>query len=137
MKRRNLVLGLTLAAGMVIGAHALTLLSAQAQVKRTPLIQADMASIAGKESDIWIAEFPPGTDTGKHFHHADQFVYILEGTLILEEDGKPPVTYKAGQIFHEMPNMQHTARNGSSTEGLKIIAFQVHNKGQPLLVPVK
>jgi quercetin dioxygenase-like cupin family protein len=137
MNRRHLVLGLTLGVGMLIGAYTVGLLHAQAQIHRTSLVHADMASIAGKEADAWIAEFPPGTDTGKHFHHADQFVYVLEGTIILEEEGKPPVTYKAGQMFQELPNMHHTGRNGSTTAPLKILAFQVHDKGQPLLVPVK
>jgi quercetin dioxygenase-like cupin family protein len=137
MNRRHVVLGLTLGVGMLIGAYTIGLLHAQAQIHRTSLVHADMASIAGKEADAWIAEFPPGTDTGKHFHHADQFVYVLEGTIILEEEGKPPVTYKAGQMFQELPNMHHTGRNGSTTAPLKILAFQVHDKGQPLLVPVK
>jgi quercetin dioxygenase-like cupin family protein len=95
-----------------------------------------MASIAGKQVDAWIAEFPPGTNTGEHFHHADQFIYVLEGTINLEE-GKAPVTYTAGRMFHELPNMPHTGRNGSTRAPLKVLAFQVHDKGQPLLVPVK
>ena len=137
MNRRHLGLGLTLGVGMLMGAYAVGFLHAQAQIQRTPLVHTDMASITGKEADVWIAEFPPGTDTGKHFHHVDQFVYVLEGTILLEEEGKPPVTYKAGQMFHELPNMHHTGRNGSTTVPLKILAFQVHDKDQPLLVPVK
>jgi hypothetical protein len=58
MKRRSLVLGLTLVVGMLMGAYTLGFLHAQAQVKRTTLVHADMASIAGKEADAWIAEFP-------------------------------------------------------------------------------
>jgi quercetin dioxygenase-like cupin family protein len=137
MNRRHGVLGLTLGMGLLMGACAVGWLHAQTQLQRTTLVHADMASIAGKEVDAWIVEFPPGAETGKHFHHADQFVYVLEGTIILEEEGKPPVTYKAGQMFHELPNMQHTGRNGSTTAPLKVLAFQVHDKGQPLLVPVK
>jgi quercetin dioxygenase-like cupin family protein len=137
MNRRHLVLGLTLGVGMLMGAYAVGFLHAQAQIQRTSLVHADMASIAGKEVDAWIAEFPPGTDTGKHFHHADQLVYVLEGTIILEEEGKPPVTYQAGQMFHELPNVPHTGRNGSPTAPLKVLGVQVHDKGQPLSVPVK
>jgi len=122
---------------MLMGAYAVSFLYAQAQIQRTPLVHTDMASITGQEADAWIAEFPPGTDTGKHFHHADQFVYVLEGAIILEEEGKPPVTYKAGQMFHKLPNTHHTGRNGSTTAPLKILAFQVYDQGQPLLVPVK
>jgi hypothetical protein len=43
---------------MLMGAYTLGFLHAQAQVKRTTQVHADMASIAGKEADAWIAEFP-------------------------------------------------------------------------------
>ena len=61
-----------------------------------------------------------------------RFVYVIEGAVAVEMDGKPPQTFKAGQAFAELPNEIHDFRNASSTESAKALGFQYARKGQPL-----
>ena len=86
----------------------------------------------GKVAHMWIAEVGPGTATGRHSHPTPRFVYVMEGSVILEVEGKPPQTFKAGQGFQEMPDIVHNFRNASTTEPAKALGFQIAAKGQPL-----
>ncbi len=141
MKRMALILSLTLAVGIALGATGNQVLSAeyaqQMPVKRTMLIQTDLVGADGKEANMYVTEIQPGVDAGRHYHHAHTFVYVLEGAITIEEQGKSPVTYGPGQAFHEPPKMVHDARNASARAPLKILVFQAPQKGQPLAVPVK
>lgn len=69
---------------------------------------------------------------GGYVYHAHTFVYVLDGAITLEELGKSPVTYRAGQAFHELPMKLHDARNASATAPVRILVFQAPEKGQPL-----
>jgi quercetin dioxygenase-like cupin family protein len=59
-------------------------------------------------------------------------VYVLEGAVVYEVDGKPPQTFKAGEAYAEMPGEVHNFRNASLTQPAKALGFQYANKGQPL-----
>jgi len=61
-----------------------------------------------------------------------RFVYVLEGKVVLELDGKTPQTFTAGQAFVEMPGERHNFRNASTTEPAKALGFQYSDKNQPL-----
>lgn len=113
-------------------------LNAQQQpFKRTVLLRTDLAGIEGKEASVSVLEFAPEAVAGKHHHPGDEFVYVLEGTLILEAEGKPPVTLKPGDTFYQPPNQVHDARNPSTTDPYKSVVFFITEKGQPFTVPVK
>jgi quercetin dioxygenase-like cupin family protein len=103
-------------------------------IKRTDLLKTDLDEIKGSEMQVWVAEIAPGAATGRHSHPTPRFVYVLEGSVVLELDGKPPQTFKAGQAFVEMPNAVHNFRNASTTEGAKALGFQYAGKGQPLQI---
>ena len=105
----------------------------QPSVKRTELLKTDLAGMEGKEITIWMGDVAPGAQTGKHSHPTPRFVIVLEGSVVLEMDGKPPQTFKAGQAFQEPPDVVHF-RNASTTETAKGIGFQFSGKGQPLQV---
>jgi len=94
--------------------------------------QNDLDEIKGSEMNVWLGELAPGAATGKHTHPTPRFVYVLEGAVVLEMDGKPPQTFKAGQAFAEAPNSVHILRNASATEPAKALGFQYAGKGQPL-----
>ena len=79
----------------------------QQPIKRTDLLKTHLAEIEGKEMHVWVADIAPGATTGSHFHPTPRFVYVLEGAVILELDGKPPQTFSAGQAFVELPNERH------------------------------
>ena len=102
----------------------------------TPLVGSDLGGIAGKEGLVALVEYPPGGSTIQHRHDADVFVYVLEGSVVMQVQGKAPVTLGPGQTFHEAPADVHTvSRNASDTAPAKFLVFFVMNKGAPPLVP--
>jgi len=82
-----------------------------------------------------VADIPPGAAAGRHIHPTPRFVYVLEGSVVLEVDGKPPITFMAGQGFAEAPGVAHNFRNASATAPAKALGFQVVPKGTPLQTP--
>ena len=106
----------------------------QQPIKRTDLLKTYLSDVEGKEMQVWVADIPPGSATGPHFHPTPRFVYVLEGTVVLELDGKPPRTYTAGQAYVEMPGERHNFRNASTTEPAKALGFQYASKDQPLQI---
>ena len=113
-------------------------LSANAQqptIKRTDLVTADQS---GTDSGyLWVAEIAPGGATGRHTHPTPRFVYVLEGSVVLEVDGKPARTFVAGEGFAEAPGEVHNFRNASTTASAKALGFQVAPKGTPLQTPAQ
>jgi quercetin dioxygenase-like cupin family protein len=106
-------------------------------VTRTILQQKDLEGAAGREVMMYRAEFAPGGALGRHFHPGPELLYILEGALILETDGHPPVTLKAGDSAHLPFKHIHKARNASNTEQVKVLVFLVGEKGQPIITLVQ
>ena len=106
----------------------------QQTIKRTDLLKVDLPEIKGSQMNLWVADIAPGAETGRHTHPTPRFVYVLEGTVTLEMDGKPSQTFKAGQAFVEMPNMVHNFKNTSTTEPAKGLGFQYAAEGQALQV---
>jgi quercetin dioxygenase-like cupin family protein len=126
---------LTLMTALVLGALGVQPTSAQQQpIKRTDLLKSDLAEIKDNEMHVWVADIAPGGATGRHSHPTPRFVYVLEGAVVLEMDGKPPQTFKAGQAFAEAPHEIHNFRNASTTEPAKALGFQYAGKGQPLQI---
>jgi quercetin dioxygenase-like cupin family protein len=129
------------AAALVICCGAASTESTNAQdqpIKRTELIRADVADVAGKETVIYIADVQPGAEGARHTHYGDEFVYILEGSLTVTPDGKEPVTLKQGETAHLAPSDGvHAAKNGSTSEPAKVLVVLVMEKGKPLAEPAK
>jgi quercetin dioxygenase-like cupin family protein len=121
---------LSLVTGVAIGAQSLG--AQQQPIKRTDLLTTELTEMKDSEMHLWVADLAPGAQTGRHTHPTPRFVYVLEGAVVLELDGKPPQTFKAGQAFVEMPNQLHNFRNASITEPAKALGFQYAAKGQPL-----
>ena len=87
---------------------------------------------------MMLVEYPPGSSDPIHRHNAHAFVYVLEGSVIMQLKGKKPVTLTPGQTFYEGPDDVHVVgRNASSTQPAKFVVFLVKDKGAPALVPVK
>ena len=135
MRRTIGLSALALIAGIALVADGGWLVNAQQQtIKRTDLLKVDLPDIKGSQMNMWIADWAPSADTGRHIHPTPRFVYVLEGTIIMEMEGKPAQTFKAGQSFVEMPNMVHAVKNTSTTEPAKSLAFQYAAEGQALQV---
>ena len=97
-----------------------------------------LADIPGKEGLILTVTYPPGSADPIHRHDAHAFVYVLEGSIVMQLNGGAQVTLKPGQSFYEGPDDIHTiGRNASTTKPAKFVVFLVKNKGVPAFIPVK
>ncbi len=110
------------------------MLSAQ-QAKVTELMSKDL-DIPGKEGLRVMVEYPPGSQDPIHRHNAHAFVYVLEGSIVMQVRGGKETTVGPGQTFYEGPNDVHVVgRNASKTKPAKFVVFFVKAKGAPVLVP--
>jgi quercetin dioxygenase-like cupin family protein len=114
---------------------ASTLIAQDAQV--TPLMSKDLADFPGKEGLMITVVYPPGASDPIHRHNAHAFVYVLEGSIVMQVKGGKETTLTPGQSFYEGPNDIHTVgRNASSTKPAKFIVVLLKDKGAPVLLPV-
>ena len=127
-KKTILVVLLSLIAG--------TLMAQEAKV--TPLMSKDLKDFPGKEGLLITVEYPPGATDPIHRHNAHAFVYVLEGSIVMQLKGGKEVTLNPGQTFYEGPDDVHiVGRSADKTKPAKFIVFLVKNKGAPVFVPEK
>lgn len=101
------------------------------------LTSKDLPEFPGKEALTLLVDYPPGAVDPIHRHNAHAFVYVLEGSIIMQVKGGKEVTLTPGQTFYEGPNDVHVVgRNASTTKPAKFVVFFVKDKGAPVLVPV-
>ena len=112
-----------------------TLSAQQPGFKRLELQRGDL-SVAGREAVVVRAEFDPDGIVGRHTHPGEESSYVIEGTLLLEVDGKPPVTLNAGEVFFIPAGIVHAAKNIGKTQA-KVLATYIVEKGKPLSSPAK
>ena len=134
MRIQYLVFTLLLSVGLCLISG--TLMAQEAKV--TPLMSKDLADIPGKEGLMITVEKAPGGSDAIHRHNAHGFIYVLEGSIVMQVEGGKQVTLTPGQTFYEGPNDVHVVgRNASSTKPVKFLVVLVKDKGAPILVPVK
>jgi quercetin dioxygenase-like cupin family protein len=113
-----------------------TLMAQEAKV--TELLSKDLTNIPGKEGLMVIVEYPPGSSDPIHRHNAHGFIYVLEGSIVMQVRGGKEMTLTPGQTFYEGPDDVHVVgRNASKTKPAKFVVFFVKEKGAPVLVPAK
>ena len=104
----------------------------------TPLMSKDLPEFPGKEGLMITVVYPPGASDPIHRHNAHAFVYVLEGTVVMQVKGGKEITLTPGQSFYEGPNDIHAVgRNASTTKPAKFLVLLVKNKDAPVLIPVK
>ena len=104
----------------------------------TPLFSKDLPELHGKEGAMILVEYPPGATDPIHRHNAHAFVYVLEGSIVMQLRDAAEVTLSPGQTYYEGPDDVHiVGRNASSTRPAKFVVFFVKNQGAPILEPVK
>ncbi len=104
--------------------------------KVTPLMSKDLTDFPGKEGLMITVEYPPGASDPIHRHNAHAFVYVLEGSIVMQVRGGKEVTLTPGETFYEGPTDVHVVgRNASQTKPAKFVVFLVKDKGAPILVP--
>lgn len=127
MKHANLVL-------VLLFLMAGTAMAQEGTIK--PLLSKDLADIPGKEAVMVTVEYAPGGTTPIHRHNAHTFVYVLEGSVVMQLKGGKEVTLQPGDTFYEGPDDVHlVSRNASNTRSAKFVVFFVKAKGAPVLVP--
>lgn len=107
-----------------------------AQVKT--LMTEPLPNLPGKEATMLLVTYPPGSKDPVHRHNANAFVYVLDGTIVMQMRGSRPVTLHRGQTFYEDPHGIHqVGRNASNKVPARFIVLLIKDKGAPVLVPVK
>jgi quercetin dioxygenase-like cupin family protein len=106
--------------------------------KVTPLMSKDLPESPGREALMITVEHAPGGSSAIHRHNAHAFVYVLEGSVVMQVKGGQEVTLTPGQSFYEGPEDVHVIdRNASSTQPAKFLVVLIKDKGAPAVVPVK
>lgn len=125
---------------IALGALALCVCtsSLHAETKVTPLLVHDLPGIPGKEGAMLTVDYPPGKSDPIHRHGASVFVYVLQGSVVMQVRGGKPVTLHPGQTFFEGPDDVHlVGRNASQTEPARFLAFFVKDEAAPFVFPAK
>jgi quercetin dioxygenase-like cupin family protein len=108
------------------------------QAKVTEVMSKNLSDIPGKEGLMITVDYPPGASDPVHRHNAYGFIYVLEGSIVMQVRGGKAVTLTAGQSFYEGPDDVHVVgRNASQTKPAKFVVFLVKDKGAPVFIPTK
>jgi quercetin dioxygenase-like cupin family protein len=106
-------------------------------VVQAQLVTKDLMNFPGKEVTMITVDYPPGGADPVHRHNASAFVYVLEGSIVMQMKGEKEVTLHPGETFYEDPEGVHlVGKNASDTKPAKFVVFLVKNKGAPILIPV-
>ena len=104
----------------------------------TSLMLKELTDVPGKEVLMITVEYPPGGADPVHRHNAPAFLYVLEGSVVMQVRGGKEVTLTPGQVFYEGTDDVHiVGRNASATKPAKFLVLLVKKKGAPVLVPAK
>jgi quercetin dioxygenase-like cupin family protein len=131
----------TIMAAVLAIATGLALPAAQAQnavvngIKRTDLMKQDL-SAPGREGIQVRIDFAPGAAFPNHTHPGEEIIYVIEGTLEYQVEGKPPVTLKAGDVLFIPAGTIHAAKNAGSGNAAELATYIVE-KGKPPLTLTK
>ena len=122
----------------IIAASAATaraMVSPQAGITRTDLQRHDLGA-TGREVIQVRVELAAGASFGRHTHPGEEIIYMLEGVLEYEVEGRPPIRLKAGEVLFIPAGTVHAARNPGRSSGAELATYVVE-KGKPVLTMVK
>lgn len=122
----------TLALALAIGiASELSATEPVNTVQVTGLIRTDLAGMPWQETQVYVVELAPGATTTNQHQLGHSFVYVLDGTTRLVQQGRPPVIFSAGQAFHEPRQSHYSFENPSWTRPAKVVVFVVLPNDSP------
>ena len=122
-----------IASAFLVSCTAAATTQGQAGVKRTDLQRHDL-SVENRETVQARIDIPPGVTAPWHRHPGEEVIYVIEGTLEYQLEGKPPATFKAGEVLFVPAGVAHKARNPGPLNGAELATYIVE-KGKPLVVP--
>jgi quercetin dioxygenase-like cupin family protein len=134
MHNRIRILAASIVTLVAAGSSAQTASPPKATVQ--PVLVQELPDLLGKEVLMLTAEYPPGGASEVHRHNADVFVFVLEGSVVMQVAGGKEVTLNRGETFFESPTDIHrVSRNASSTQPAKFLVFMVKDQGTPATLP--
>jgi quercetin dioxygenase-like cupin family protein len=105
--------------------------------KVTPIQMQKLPDVPGKQVAMAVVSYEPGQASTPHFHSGSVFAYVLEGEVVSQLEGQPPVTYKAGDSWYEPPRAAHlVSRNASATRPAKLLAWLLMDEGGQIKQPL-
>ena len=108
------------------------------EAKVTSLMSKDLPENPSREVLMITVEHAPGGSNAIHRHNAHAFVYVLEGSIVMQLKGGQQVTLTPGQTFYEGPDDVHVVdRNASRTQPAKFLVLLIKDKGAPAVVPAQ
>ena len=123
---KRVMLGLALAAASM----------ADETTRVTHLMTKELKELSGKEATLISVSYAPGAVDANHRHHAHTFVYVLEGSVVMQVEGQKEKTLGPGETLYEAPGDRHVVgRNASTSKPAKFLVFFVKDRGAPILVP--
>ena len=125
----------TLGGAVLFSVFTLVSNSAYSDEKITPILIQKLDGLNNLEARIALVEADPGWATERYIHPGHVFVYVLEGSVELDVEGQDTVKLGAGGAAYELPNKPMIGRNASSTEGARLLVFQVGEIGQEMTIP--
>lgn len=102
--------------------------------KGVELLRTDLAGLQGMEVIVSRVETQPGWQHGRHYHDGHEFVYVLQGSGVLDVEGKPSMALTPHAFTHMPPRQIHGGRNTSASDTFTFLLFYLHPKGKPLSV---
>ncbi len=135
MKYKNLALAAAMAAFSLAGTQSA--MAQESETVITGLMNMPLSDIAGKDTNVVLFDVGPGWTIANHFHPGHIFIYMLEGSIMLEVEGAEAQILNVGDTAYEAPAMNMSASNVSSTEGAKFVVFTVGDIGEPVTVYVE
>jgi quercetin dioxygenase-like cupin family protein len=136
MKKTKLTVAASLAVAALTLSWGMQALNAQQPGFTRTILQDQDLSAQGRHAVVARAEFIPGGAAGRHTHPGEELGYVVEGTLQLLVEGKPPVTFKAGEVFFVPAGVVHDGKNVGAGKAV-VLATYVVEKGKPVATPVK
>ncbi len=102
------------------------------------LMKQSLTDMAGKVATVLTVDYAPGAASAPHVHPGSVFAYVLEGTVVTQLEGEPPMTYTKGQSWYEPPKKPHVAsKNASTAEPAKLLVFLLSQEGEMIKMPIK
>lgn len=133
MKRIQFLVGAVLALSVTLGVVGGRMSSPQDPLKMGKILQrTELVNAKGQEAILVLRELPPGGESGRHTQSGNEIVYILDGSVVLEVEGKAPVTLKTGEAFQTRAGEVHNVKNANANAPGKALAFYIAKKGTAL-----
>jgi len=130
MKATPFMIAALLAGAWLVPSWALADDAHEGQEKVAPVQMQKLPDAPGKQVVIAVVSYEPGQSSTAHRHPGSVFAYVLEGKIVSQLDGHPPVTYKAGDSWYEPPRIGHVvSRNASNERPAKLLAFLILDEG--------